>query len=674
MRRTILPPAAAAIALVASLQPALAQQDQERKPVTTTVPDLRSVSILDGDPYDDDTEVVEYCFDQPIAESVTESGFTLVGSNAGVSVAAASAARAGRGTCVEARFAKGLEIANYTLGVVADDAVTGTDERPAFQAALPLQGSKVAPALGDTTRPELVDAIPDAEQDQVTYVFDEGLDPTITKPIEILPGIDTSLIQPADPAPSKFLLYPKDGAQQAASEVVAIERNTITVQFADGRVKDAVRFAVLTDAVPDRQQANRAGQKNPHGSVGEGTADPELTSARKVGGTSQIDFIFDEGVQAAAPASFIAYSEDGAPFTATRAILRDATTVRATFPTIGFADKIVAVAVPSGAVNAADNNDNNTIGWAAMAKSHAVPGATDAPDLVAAVVDDRDAAISFYFDRPIDRKPTPSAFRLIDSEGRRAAGQEIVDEADRVVTVGFHGAGLDVSTAIAATADKGAVKDLQGKGSPVGTLARNSSLATSSVGGNSPEPSPEPSQEPSPEPSSSAEGASQSEEITREEARSRCTPEFAGTTADIEGGGVLVVGTAGNDDIIGGAGPDVLCGLGGNDTIAGLGRADLMLGQGGNDTLKGGRGRDRISGGAGTDVVQGGGGRDRLRGGGGKDRLAGGPGSDVLRGGRGPDRLRGGAGDDILVGGPGFDVGIGGSGNDVFRTCEEIRR
>ncbi|HWC14580.1 MAG TPA: hypothetical protein VG929_08285 [Actinomycetota bacterium] len=156
--------------------------------------------------------------------------------------------------------------------------------------------------------------------------------------------------------------------------------------------------------------------------------------------------------------------------------------------------------------------------------------------------------------------------------------------------------------------------------------------------------------------------------IQRGEARAGCSdPAFQGTTTDIEGGGLLIVGTAGDDALVGSDGDDIICGLGGNDGIEGKGGDDTLLGNAGDDTIKGGTGKDVLRGGGGNDTLLGGPGQDTLLGGAGNDSLRGGGGKDVLRGGIGNDTLIGGGGNDLLLGGAGRDSLKGNAGIDTLR-------
>ena len=115
-------------------------------------------------------------------------------------------------------------------------------------------------------------------------------------------------------------------------------------------------------------------------------------------------------------------------------------------------------------------------------------------------------------------------------------------------------------------------------------------------------------------------------------------------TGRTKSGGLVIVGTNGDDTIVG---------TGKGDRITGGGGRDNIRGGGGNDSINGGSGNDRISGGSGNDTITGSSGNDKINGGSGNDRLSGLTGKDRLSGGSGNDRLSGGSGRDRLSGGSG---------------------
>ncbi len=132
-------------------------------------------------------------------------------------------------------------------------------------------------------------------------------------------------------------------------------------------------------------------------------------------------------------------------------------------------------------------------------------------------------------------------------------------------------------------------------------------------------------------------------------------------------GGLVIVGTDGDDTIVGTGKGDRITGRGGRDTIRGGGGSDSISGGSGSDRISGGSGRDSITGGSGSDRLSGDSGNDRVNGGSGNDRLAGGPGNDRLSGNSGKDRLAGNSGNDSISGGSGRDRLSGGSGKNKLK-------
>lgn len=184
--------------------------------------------------------------------------------------------------------------------------------------------------------------------------------------------------------------------------------------------------------------------------------------------------------------------------------------------------------------------------------------------------------------------------------------------------------------------------------------------------------------------------------------------------------GVVVVGTAGNDNLVGGNGPDTLLAGQGNDTLngsfgddvltGGLGN-DLFIVSAGSDTISDlGNGQDNLTVQVGTTAtatvvadftatsasiiagtanltsagfavnltaslgpngytVTNTGAATTLTGSGFADTLNGGTGNDTLNGGGGNDVILGGAGADVLDGGLGNDTLTGGLGNDTFNVA-----
>lgn len=132
------------------------------------------------------------------------------------------------------------------------------------------------------------------------------------------------------------------------------------------------------------------------------------------------------------------------------------------------------------------------------------------------------------------------------------------------------------------------------------------------------------------------------------------------------GGGLTILGTAGNDTMVGADGPDVMSGLGGNDRMSGSFGDDRAFGSAGDDTLLGEDGNDHLSAGDGADRIYATRGNDTLAGGRGDDLMVGGDGNDRMLASSGDDRGYGNAGDDTLDGGAQDDRLVGGSDDDAL--------
>ena len=130
--------------------------------------------------------------------------------------------------------------------------------------------------------------------------------------------------------------------------------------------------------------------------------------------------------------------------------------------------------------------------------------------------------------------------------------------------------------------------------------------------------------------------------------------------------GIMVFGTAADDNLSGTSRDDSIEGGDGNDSILGLAGHDQLHGGDGNDTIVAGDGYDMVYGELGNDSIFGDGGEDSIDGGTGNDTIFGGADNDTLLGQLGDDNLSGGDGDDNLQDGFGLNTLHGDEGNDVL--------
>ena len=115
--------------------------------------------------------------------------------------------------------------------------------------------------------------------------------------------------------------------------------------------------------------------------------------------------------------------------------------------------------------------------------------------------------------------------------------------------------------------------------------------------------------------------------------------------------GLLLNGTAVEDELTGGDGNDDILGLLGSDIMSGGAGNDVMQGGGGDDVMAGNEGNDFLQGRGQNDTVQGFSGTDWVDGNDGDDFVRGGSGDDVVIGGEGSDEIYGRNDNDILIGG-----------------------
>jgi Ca2+-binding RTX toxin-like protein len=140
---------------------------------------------------------------------------------------------------------------------------------------------------------------------------------------------------------------------------------------------------------------------------------------------------------------------------------------------------------------------------------------------------------------------------------------------------------------------------------------------------------------------------------------------------------MVLLPTAGNDNLRGYATADIISGEGGNDfiyagdgndTINGGEGADNLSGENGNDVVNGGAGNDTLYGDNGIDILDGGVGDDSLYGNAGTDILQGGAGNDYFSDSSGAALFDGGLGNDTINGGANVEIFVGGQGNDTYTT------
>jgi hypothetical protein len=411
--------AVSAAALVFGLQGAGAQELGEplgQRQLVNGLPesisptlDLAAAQIREFSLDDAEREFVVYCFGDRIQEIVDPQAFSLTSFDPGIRVRAEVAGVIDvRPQCVLAGFPSGTNLAAYPLASVQTGAIEDPDGEINIGDSASLGGGR--DIAGVTSKPELTGVSVQQTRNVITYFFDtrqlvEGGGPfgdqdRRGRRIPVGPGSDA----PADA--SRFGFYTPDGDVSVGTEIVTVEDNAVTVAFPGSgegaQVSEAARFAVLPDAV-----VNVQGQGNLMGAVGGDTFVPDLVDVRRTATGAQLDFIFDEPVENAAPNAFFAYSGTGDRIRGTTFSRPRANVVRVTFAGLqDVRDQLVRAAAAPGAVTGLSaSGDRSTVGAAAFGTlDRGIQGRTAGPDLVGLEVDENTGEATYVFDEPVSQR------------------------------------------------------------------------------------------------------------------------------------------------------------------------------------------------------------------------------------------------------------------------------
>ena len=456
--------ATAAIAATGGSALAFTGQPNSGGPPTSAAPDMVSASVVryvdPGDPLGPQARI---CFDEVInPASIGGTAFRLSTYDTDKRIASTSATIDTQDPkCVIATFANGEDISQMTVSYTAAvGSVSNNSGIQAPQESAPVNqqaGRELAPVEGSTTAPDLVSfsVDPGATPPQVTYTFDENLDPALA-------GGGAALA-------SKFGFYvdTDDGAApRRGSAVQGVTRNSIVIAFTvadavqQGKLffvdplgaGDSPRDRIVNPALP----STGPNTISPIGHVGPAIpASPVIVSAAKQGNNQIVNMTFSQNVipgnvGAAAPGgNVVAYRADANPIGGTYVIGTsgaDLKTLPVTMPGTTQNDpaSVVRLGIRPGLVRNQANDRSNTIGAAAIGTAPVQRGLSDGPDLLRTTVNDTTNTVTYVFDEPLRTNPNPSGpeFQVINADGSVSPGQagSAVVSSDRLsVDVKFSG-------------------------------------------------------------------------------------------------------------------------------------------------------------------------------------------------------------------------------------------
>jgi len=424
---------------------------------TSDAPDLRSATIVRAPTLTSaQTAQIRYCFDQTLSAVPSPQSLDVQNYDSALFQSATSAAiDPADQACVIADYLARTDIRQGSSAVADPGAVTDISGRTNQSASEPLVGSAITPVAGSTTGPDLVSATRDLANRQITYTFDENLDPDGALAFN---GSDFGFYNSSD-----------DGnAPRTGGMIIGIDGPSVTVGGFTSPINSAQLFFVAEDAVTD-QVFGGSTTTSTIGATGTNIpASPGVVSAVKEASNQVVDVTFSQNISlvAGGASNVVAYREDGTILNATSiSTLASNTKVAVTFPNDAQNDpaSVVRIGLAAGAVTNQAGDNSNTFGAAALGTSNMKPGLTDGPDLLSTSIDDANNRATFAFDEAVQDPSVSSIdeteFLLLNQDGSTqtgSMGSGVVSPDQRTVSILYTGS---VSTAVGVANNYGAIED-----------------------------------------------------------------------------------------------------------------------------------------------------------------------------------------------------------------------
>jgi hypothetical protein len=271
--------------------------------------------------------------------------------------------------------------------------------------------------------------------------------------------------------------------------------NEVVVPFDGFDVDDAERFFVeFADVTRESDgMANTSGNETIDDQVeaiGDNTNGPDLIDAERED-EDEWTYTFDENVTNCDAGMFELSEEDGFTYYGDTGegcdISGDEVTI--TFIDTGIEDsedfELVEAGVEEGAVQSSDDNEDNTIGSAAVGTSAAAPGFTDGPDLESVELDETAEEATFAYDENIDEDSADETCHfLMDVDTDESEGDEIEDSTDNELVVAFDETAIEDAVGGHVDYNCGAVSDFLGNDAPSAAAGSGTSASpTTGTGG-----------------------------------------------------------------------------------------------------------------------------------------------------------------------------------------------
>jgi hypothetical protein len=428
---------------------------------------LSSVRVVQQNTNDDEEEYVRFCFrdDVQTLDEGKASSFAVVGPDPAQALTATDVTldRA-HANCVVAGFTSGTDVRSFTLGAVEGGVVENRDREQNLADSAALSGARSA-TRSRTVGPDLTGVRVSKTLNRVEFHFDEALDEGA--------GADAGA----------FGFSPYTGDARAASTVVSVDGEVVTVQFDDHDSVDvARRWLVASGAVRDS-----GGSENPVGAIGGPTAKPDLTTVRRAPADTEYNYTFDDNISGGVDASdFVLYTDDGKAIEGESAV-GDGRTVHVTYPRAiedynSGAIALAAVDPDAHAATRRESGETIPLGVVALGSTETRPGRTTGPDLVSVSTDPGDRLMILTFDERLDdddhRDDGSGIFIATDDHRLVKAGRILEIEGAKVYVQAGE---ILLRSLVGVTLAPGAIHDAEGNVNPIGTVAHGSAGTSSTT-------------------------------------------------------------------------------------------------------------------------------------------------------------------------------------------------
>lgn len=300
------------------------------------------------------------------------------------------------------------DLTTLTFGAVEADAVrgAGTHAQPNLADAVSITGAGGGSGTrGHTTGPDLQTVAFDADDNRLTYVFDQGVSATLSPP-----------------DPTGFRFADAAGVVHAGTVLTSVDGAAVTIEFA-ASVQTARKAIVLGGSAraTGTLDVNAAPVSVDIPGRAAVVLGPTLLRADLEGNSGTMVYTFDRTIGTVDAARFSVQTSNGVLVQGERAVIlpSDPHQVRVTLGTSQFTEHIVGASVAAGAATSSAGDPAVAGGRPVGANGGSrATGYTSAPDAIGATINRAAGQVTVTFDsRLVAGSVDPTRFAVLSSEG-----------------------------------------------------------------------------------------------------------------------------------------------------------------------------------------------------------------------------------------------------------------